>query len=474
MDFIQESGIKIPNAVIVSGATQVADQDEQVIDFLKKYGSIKRVVFVDDDASEFYKNLIVEFSYGTAIEGLAEILPYTFTVKNDPPVVYVVKTLSSVYHTRIGGNITKTYLTELKTLAKRSGVEYELVLKDVMSQISEDVGTMSLNPERTPEVHVEASWPHATDDVMNTKEARSPSLSVGDVNPPEIQKVVVEHIVRRETDSSHLQSPVRLRSFSGKTPRPNSEADYDTWRSHIELLLSDPDMAPRQISRRIVESLLPPATGVVKGLRPDAPPLAYLQLLDSAFDTVEDGEELYAQFLNTFQDPGEKSSNYLHRLQIALNQAVKRGGVPSKEVDKHLLKQFCRGCWESSLLTALQLEQKKNDPPSFPELLLLLRTEEDRQQAKTNRMRKHVGATKQRVQIQSQDAGTCVEPKEKPGAVSNAIKDLERQVASLQSQLTSLMTHKKKETGKKIPVGKFKSQTTDEDNTNFKNQTKLK
>ena len=38
MDFIQKSSVKIPNAVIVSGITQVAEQDEQVIDFLKQYG----------------------------------------------------------------------------------------------------------------------------------------------------------------------------------------------------------------------------------------------------------------------------------------------------------------------------------------------------------------------------------------------------------------------------------------------------
>ncbi|KAI3375688.1 hypothetical protein L3Q82_003996 [Scortum barcoo] len=60
---------------------------------------------------------------------------------------------------------------------------------------------------------------------------------------------------------------------------------------------------PLQISRSILESLLSPAADVVKGLRPDLHPLSYLQLLDSAFSMVEDGEELYAQFMNTLQDP---------------------------------------------------------------------------------------------------------------------------------------------------------------------------
>lgn len=146
------------------------------------------------------------------------------------------------------------------------------------------------------------------------------------MNPPEVQKVVVEHIVRREDTSSFSSFPVRLRSFSGKTPRPNSEVDYETWRSHIELLLNDPSMSPLQVSRRILESLLSPAADVVKGLCSNSLPSAYLQLLDSAFGTVEDGEELFAQFMSTLQDPGEKPSAYLQRLQLALNQAVKRGG----------------------------------------------------------------------------------------------------------------------------------------------------
>ncbi|XP_073701091.1 uncharacterized protein [Garra rufa] len=53
MDFVKRCGVNIPNAVIVSGLTQVGDQDEQVIDFLKEYGSIKRTILVDEDESEF-------------------------------------------------------------------------------------------------------------------------------------------------------------------------------------------------------------------------------------------------------------------------------------------------------------------------------------------------------------------------------------------------------------------------------------
>lgn len=492
MDFIQKSGVKIPNAVIVTGVTEEDTQNQEVFDFLKKYGSTGRVLLVDDSSSEFYQNLIVEYSDGSAVEKLQPHLPYMYMLGDDPSVMCCVRTLSSVYTTKVGSNFTKTYLAELKDLAKLSGKEYSEVLKEMMSQISEDIDTMqpeveitSMHGETTvitpqPAIPKEQQPRVSLSDAPQSgngfgvtasapviSERRAPSFLINDMNPPEIQKVVVEHIVRREDLGPHLQSPVRLRSFSGKTPRPTNETDYDTWRSHIELLLNDPSMSHLQISRRILESLLPPAADVVKGLRPESPPVAYLQLLDSAFGTVEDGEELFAQFMNTLQDPGEKPSTYLHRLQLTLNLAVKRGGVASKEVDRHLLKQFCRGCWDSALLSSLQLEQKKSSPPSFSDLLLMLRTEEDRQQAKVSRMKKHIGITRQRVQLQSQSTCACVELKEKPDINTTAIEDLRKQIQSLQNQLTSFMAQKKtKGADNKGVAGKFQGRVSKQDNAN--------
>lgn len=95
------------------------------------------------------------------------------------------------------------------------------------------------------------------------------------------------------------------------------------------------------------------------------------------FGTMEDGEELFVHVMNTLQDQGEKPSAYLQRPQVALNLTVQRGGVKREEVDRHLLKQLCRGCWNEGLLTELLLEHTKNNPPPFAELLMLLRTAEE-------------------------------------------------------------------------------------------------
>lgn len=85
---------------------------------------------------------------------------------------------------------------------------------------------------------------------------------------------------------------------------------------------------------------MPAAADVIKHLSPDASPSAYLQLLDSAFGTLEDGDKLFTKFMNTLQDAGERPSAYLSRIQAALSLTIKRGWVSSKEADWHLLKQF--------------------------------------------------------------------------------------------------------------------------------------
>ena len=223
-----------------------------------------------------------------------------------------------------------------------------------------------------------------------------------------MQRIVVEHIVRSEVKPSHSHSALRLRTFSGKIPRPYSEVDYDTWRSHVKLMMKDTSVSDLERTRRILESLLVPASDVIKHLGPEAPLTAYLQMLDSAFATVEDGEALFVRFMGTLQDSGEKPSTYLQRLQVALGNAVRRGGVPAQDSDKHLLRQFCRGCWDNVLLADFHLEQTKQNPPSFAELLLLLRTE-DRQEAKATRMKQHLGVTKQKAMSHVQSVYDCGE-----------------------------------------------------------------
>lgn len=162
---------------------------------------------------------------------------------------------------------------------------------------------------------------------------------------------------------------------------------------------------------------------------------------------VEDGEELFARFLNANQNTGEKPSNYLQRLQVLLTKVVAREGIPLADSNKQLLRQFCRGCWDQAIILVLQLEQKKSSPPSFSELLLLLRTEEDKRAVKQNRMKKHLGNSKAALHAHTAyGMSPCDSANLDSPSTKNSLSETEKlakDVAKLQKQFASFF---KKET----------------------------
>lgn len=481
MEVVQRENIKVPNSVIVSGLTDT-EADEELIDFLNKYGRVARVVRVDSPTSPYHKDAIVEYESGSALNALKPALPYSY--ESPSRATYRIRALSSEYVPIVTGSATQCFLSELQSIAKLSGRSFEEILKEQLSECSKSVETeFTSEPASEPAVAVLQSPPaqlpapepqvsYQTHSEITrqgeTSLSSTPSHTKGDetpkgatnyVNPPEVQRMVVEHIVRSEAPVSQMNVSFRLRSFSGKTPCPSHEADFDTWRNSVELLLQDTALSDLQRSRKILDSLVSPAVEVVKHLGPRALPTAYLELLDSAFGTVEDGDELFAKFLNTLQDAGEKPSHYLYRLQTVLAKALKRGGISASETDKHLLRQFCRGCWDDVLIADLQLERRRNDPPPFSELLLQLRVEEDRHSAKENRMRKHLGSSKQKVSAHLLTASPLTDD----APVDSDLTDMRKQVTELQSQLTRLKASKSepKQPSQDSVVAELKRQVTE-------------
>ncbi len=387
-------------------------------------------------------------------------MPFTFESPHQADLKYEVKALSSVYVPMVTSSATQGYLGELQRIAKLSGRSFADLLNEELSKCKDPVSLNNDETTRTAQRQlpvnaipvIQTDFPQVSAVQGNTLPLTDPSrdaafiplprMSVPNLNPPEVQRVVVEHIVKSEDAASNLHAPLKLRYFSGKSPRPGNEVDYDMWHNSVELMLQDPSFSDLTRSRKILDSLLPPAADIVRALGPHATPRAYIDLLDSAFGTVEDGDELFARFLNTLQDAGEKPSQYLQRLQVKLMLAIKRGGLSLSEADRHLLRQFCRGCWDNALISEFQLEQRKTDPPPFSELLLLLRTAEDKQSTKELRMRKHLGASKQRASSYS----LCVSTDE--AVTTQAIvSDFKKQITELQSQVESLKKAKEQTKG---------------------------
>lgn len=509
MEIVENENIKVPNSVIVSGLSYTP-VDEEIFDYLKQWGSISRIFKIENPESEYHKQAIIEFKSGATLQSLETILPLDRPTSEDSNVIHHVKTLASVHSSKLGTEVTHTFLSELRNIARLSGVSFEDMLRGELTRITETIGaqapveevetvheptppvseriepilpTTQAQPRPTPaqlgQHHNSTETPlnpHSTGELSQTVGERqsyieptatfTPSvmrdpmpnftLSPDHLSTPEVQWVVVEHIVKSAEISSQLHSPAKLRIFSGKVPCPNYEVDYETWRTSVDFYLTDPTVSHSQLVRRIVDSLLPPAANVVKPLDRHATPQDYLSLLDSAYATVEDGDELFAKFLNTHQNSGEKPSTYLHRLQSSLSAVVKRRAVSASDADRQLLKQFCRGCWDNTVITTLQLEQRQNKPPTFSEFLLLLRTEEDKRAAKASRMKQHLGFTKTKAQANAQ--AVCVDGipdydmKIQDNSIPSTMKQIQKQIADLQAQIAAFTVSKgEKAVRNKVP-----------------------
>lgn len=160
-----------------------------------------------------------------------------------------MKALASVYSAAAS---TKSYIQELQTVSRLIGKPFAEVLQEELATLtepnmpplhetpslrsnagSEQVGSTSPQthdneppvqsaPLETP--NLTKSTPTAvTQPSMTTMPA---PITISNVTPADVQRVIVEHIVRNEEAKSYSDTPTRLRAFSGKSPRPNNESDF--------------------------------------------------------------------------------------------------------------------------------------------------------------------------------------------------------------------------------------------------------
>uniref|UniRef100_A0A8C5DCT6 CCHC-type domain-containing protein n=1 Tax=Gouania willdenowi TaxID=441366 RepID=A0A8C5DCT6_GOUWI len=444
MDLCNRFGVDGQSSLYITGIDGDYT-DEEIASTFEVNGEVSKIVKVPDEPGQPEGRVLLQYTSNRSISKIDPIILGTIPSPKDPAVVWSVRTIGDVCQEEIGKEIARKCLDELGLVAGSSMAGFLSILQSEIKKAPD-----------TTQVHVSQTSNTSHHDITSDDNNKSPepspnrganaSMSASPVhvdenifNPPHIQKVIVEHVIRNESttpSSTHL----RMRTFSGRMPRPNGEVDYDVWRTQVDLLLADPSLNDTHKVRKILESLLSPAADVIKSLGITSPPNAYVTQLDSAFGVVEDGEELFSAFLSANQNNGEKPSAYLNRLHSLLSRAISRGGAFSDNSNDQLLRQFCRGCWDQSIIIGLQLEYKKSNPPSFPEFLLMLRTEEDRRSAKLDRMKKHLGTSKAAAHahhifnVPSYDYESIPTPntkRDEPSKLEKRVSELTKQVEKL-------------------------------------------
>lgn len=256
--------------------------------------------------------------------------------------------------------------------------------------------------------------------------ALMPSEFINENSPESIIRAVGDLPGKTMKPTNENNAFRRLRMFSGNLPVPAGEESLDNWLEQARLMIEECDCSAREKRKRIVESLKGPALEIIQAVRlnnPDAGPECCIEALESAFGTPESGEDLYFAFRSMYQQPGEKLSGFLRRLERSLTKVVHKGGLLPHRVDRSRIDQLIRGATESDMmLLNLRLRERKEQPPTFLKLLNEIREEEEYESA-----RRKLNTTVRQVK-------TCEEMKPK----ATGIQELQAEIKELRAELGGL------------------------------------
>ncbi|XP_063797734.1 paraneoplastic antigen Ma1 homolog [Pseudophryne corroboree] len=193
-------------------------------------------------------------------------------------------------------------------------------------------------------------------------------------------ETMVDRVVTQLERWHYEGSYRRLRIFSGTVPVPLGEETYESWKE-AAVQQAEEWQCPDQIKRqRVVESLRGPAMGIIQAARrsnPQATLETYFEALDYAYGTLEDVGDLTSRLHHTFQEPGEKLSTYLIRLDKLLYKIVEKGGITRDEVDRSRMKQLLRGALTTdSVAHKFRCSGTREPILTFNELLKEIKQEE--------------------------------------------------------------------------------------------------
>lgn len=104
------------------------------------------------------------------------------------------------------------------------------------------------------------------------------------LNGQDFQRITVEHVNKNKASALSVGS-MQLRSFSGRVPKPPGEVDFETWCQFVELMFQD-GLSTIMRRRMILESLLSPASDIVRQLGSNSSTPDYVRLLQSAYGNL--------------------------------------------------------------------------------------------------------------------------------------------------------------------------------------------
>jgi hypothetical protein len=214
----------------------------------------------------------------------------------------------------------------------------------------------------------------------------------------------------------------KLKTFSGTLPVPPGQVDFRTWYKAAQRLHRTSERSTSEVLGRIQNSLCNPALEMAQSALDSGSVQKVLQLLKNVYGDADDPQDLWNKFHATMMTSKEKTSEYLNRLYLLVEELRHRGLVKTEDTDATLLKQFVYGCSDDHTILKLRLEDEGSTVPDFGTLLLAVRKEEAKRSRRQGNAKQTYAACAQHVVTEDG---------------RNEIEELRKEVASLKSQLTT-------------------------------------
>lgn len=173
----------------------------------------------------------------------------------------------------------------------------------------------------------------------------------------------------------------KLRVFSGSAVPAPEEEPFEVWLEQAIEIVKEWPVAEAEKKRWLMESLRGPALDLMHIVQADDPSISVEECLEAfkqVFGSLESRRSSQVRYLKTYQEEGEKVSAYVLRLETLLRKAVEKRAIPKNIADQVRLEQVMAGASLSEILWCRLREMKdQGSPPSFLELMKIIREEEE-------------------------------------------------------------------------------------------------
>ncbi|XP_006046634.1 paraneoplastic antigen Ma1 [Bubalus bubalis] len=209
-----------------------------------------------------------------------------------------------------------------------------------------------------------------------------PSPAPGPDMPAEMLNYILDNVIKPLIESIWYK---KLTLFSGRDIPGPGEETFEPWLEHANEVIEEWQVSDIEKRRRLMESLRGPAADVIRILKtnnPDITTAECLKALEQVFGSVESSRDVQVRFLNTYQNPGEKLSAYVIRLEPLLQKVVEKGAIDKENVNQARLEQVIAGANHSGAIRRqLWLTGAAEGPaPNLFQLLVQIREEEAKEE----------------------------------------------------------------------------------------------